>query len=87
MQESNTKSSPWWKPALTVFSQVSGWIVVPLVLALIVGKNLDVRFGTEPWLFIGAAGVAFAVSTFGIVRTASAYMRDIAKESKNNEPK
>ncbi|MDO8483270.1 MAG: AtpZ/AtpI family protein, partial [bacterium] len=74
MTESDTESSPWWKPALTVFSQVSGWIVVPLVLALIVGKNLDARFDTEPWLFIGATCVGFAISTFGIVRTTFAYM-------------
>ncbi len=88
MQESDPKSGPWWKPALKVFSQISGWIVVPLILALIIGKNLDTHFATQPWIFIVSTCVGFAVSTFGIVRTAYSYMEEIRKESeKSNGPK
>lgn len=88
MQEGDTNSGPWWKPAMKVFGQVSGWIVVPLILALIIGKNLDARWGTAPWMFIGTTCVGFAVSSFGIVRTAYVYMRDIKKEDgKTNESK
>ncbi len=63
-----------------MFSQVSGWIVVPLLLALIVGKKFDTHFGTAPWLFLGATALGFAVSSFGIVRTAFAYIRNIKHE-------
>lgn len=79
--ENESKRQPWWKPALTVFSQISGWIVVPLLLALIIGKKLDTHFGTAPWIFLGATALGFAVSSFGIVRTAFAYIRDIAKDN------
>jgi F0F1-type ATP synthase assembly protein I len=67
----------WWKPAVEIFSRVSGYIVVPVVLALIVGKYLDNRFNTKPWIFLGLTGVAFLISSFSIVRTVSKYMKEI----------
>ncbi|MDO8620071.1 MAG: AtpZ/AtpI family protein [bacterium] len=86
--EKITKREPWWKPALTVFGEVLGWIVVPLLLALIVGKKLDTHFGTAPWIFLGATAVGFAVSSFGIVRTAFTYILNIKNEDgKSTESK
>ncbi len=86
--ENESKREPWWKPALTVFGEILGWIVVPLLLALVVGKKLDAHFGTAPWIFLGATAVGFAVSSFGIVRTAFTYIRDIKHENgKSNESK
>ena len=41
--ESNKKEVPWWQPALTVGSQVTGWIAGPIILALFAGKWLDKR--------------------------------------------
>ncbi len=86
--ESEPKNKLWWKPAVAVFGQVSGWIIVPLVLALILGKYLDGRFGTEPWLFIGLTCVGFLISSFGIVKVAFAHIRDSKNENgKPTEPK
>ncbi len=86
--ENESKREPWWKPAITVFGQVSGWVVVPLLLALMLGKYLDGRLGTKPWLFLGLTCVGFAVSSFGIVRVTVAYMREIKKDDgKYTEPK
>ena len=72
-----------WKPALEIFSQVSGWIAGPIILALIAGKALDTHFGTKPWIFLGLTAVAFLVSSFGIVRVVSDYMKRIEEENKN----
>lgn len=69
----------WWKPGVEIFSKVSGWIAVPIVLALISGKALDTHFGTKPWIFLGLTGIAFLISSFGIVRVISKYMKDMAK--------
>ncbi len=79
--ENESKREPWWKPALTVFGEALGWIVVPLLLALIIGKKLDAHLGTAPWIFLGATAVGFAISSFGIVRTAFAYIRNIKNEN------
>lgn len=70
----------WWKPAVQIFGQVSSWVIVPVVGALILGKYLDLRYGTKPWLFLILTGLAFLVSTFGIVRTLDTYLQKIKKE-------
>ncbi len=75
MLENNKKS--FWVPALEIFSQVSSWIVGPIIFALIVGKYLDGRFDTKPWIFLGFTGMAFIVSAYGIVKVVSKYMKNI----------
>jgi len=76
------KNNIWWKPAIEIFSRVSGYIIGPIILALIVGKYLDTRFGTKPWIFLGLTGIAFIISSFSIVRTVGKYMKEIEEENK-----
>ncbi|MEX2029273.1 MAG: AtpZ/AtpI family protein [Candidatus Paceibacterota bacterium] len=72
-----------WRPAIEIFIQVSTWIVAPIVLALVFGKMLDMRFETRPWIFLTFSGLAFLISSFGIVRAVSKYIKDIEKKNKN----
>jgi len=74
-----------WKPAIEIFSQVSTWVVVPIVLALIFGKMLDAHYGTRPWIFLVFTGVAFMISSFGIVRVISKYIKKIQEENKQEK--
>lgn len=70
---------PWWKQGVELFSEVSTWIFVPIILALIGGKALDNRYGTKPlWLLI-FAGVSFLISAYGIMRTVRNYMKKLKK--------
>lgn len=78
----NMNNNPLWKLGLEIFSQVSGWIVGPVIAALVLGKYLDGRYGTKPWIFLGLTGFAFLVSTFGIVKIVSQYIKKIAEEDK-----
>ncbi len=71
----------WWRSGLEIFYKVSGYIVIPVVLALILGKALDNYFNTKPWIFLGLTGVAFIVSSYSIVYTVSRYMKSIEKEN------
>ncbi|MES2315441.1 MAG: AtpZ/AtpI family protein [Patescibacteria group bacterium] len=81
MQENTgNNNKPWWEPAVEIFSQVSGWIAGPIILALIAGKWLDSHFGTKPWIFLGLTGVAFIISIFGIIKVVSKYMKKIEQE-------
>ena len=79
MDESAPKE-PWWKPAVEILGQVTTWIVVPIVAALILGKWLDGRYGTKPWIFLGLTGIGFVISTFGIVLIMGRYLRKLEKE-------
>lgn len=78
MVENNDKK-PFWEPALEIFSKVSGWIAGPIIFALILGKYLDGKFDTKPWIFLGLTGLAFFISTYGIVKVVSEYMKKIEK--------
>ena len=62
---------------MAIMSQVSTWIVVPIVLALVVGKWLDTRYGTKPVIFLTLAGVGFLFSCYGITRAVRDYMKTI----------
>jgi F0F1-type ATP synthase assembly protein I len=76
---------PWWKPAFEVFSEISTWIAVPIIIAVITGKALDSRFGTKPWIFIGFVIFAFIISSFGLVRSVKRYADRIKKIEKEEK--
>jgi F0F1-type ATP synthase assembly protein I len=82
-KEDNTKRAPWWQPALVLFMKLSGWIAGPVLLGVIVGKWLDRKYNTEPWLFLVTVGVAFFLSMFGIIRDSIREIKRIEKEEKN----
>jgi F0F1-type ATP synthase assembly protein I len=71
---------PWWKPAMQVFSEISVWISVPIILAVIVGNKLDVHYGTKPKLLAIFALVSFIISSFGIFRTVRKHADKIKKQ-------
>lgn len=77
---------PWWRDGVQIFTQVSVWIVVPILLALFVGKSLDAHFGTKPIIFLVFAGVGFLFSCLGIVRVINKYMKEI-KDLANKDQK
>ena len=76
-----------WKHAVQIFTQVSVWIIVPILLALFVGKMLDAHFGTKPIIFLILAGVGFLFSCLGIIRVVKKYIKeitDLADKNKKN---
>ncbi|MCK9581874.1 MAG: AtpZ/AtpI family protein [Methanoregula sp.] len=66
----STKETPFWQPALLMFSRLSGWIIGPIILGIFIGKWLDNKYDTAPWLFLASVGVAFIISMIGLVRDA-----------------
>ena len=76
-ENSSNNSNIWWKSGVEIFSQVSVWIVAPIVLALVFGKMLDTRYGTKPIIFLILAGIGFLITCFGIVRIVRKYIKDI----------
>lgn len=76
---------PWWQPSIVLFGRLSGWIAGPVILAIFLGKWLDEKYKTDPWFFLSLTGVAFLVSSFGIVRDSLREMKKIEKESQKEE--
>ncbi len=79
------EKTPWWEPAVAIFSRVSGWIAGPIIVSLILGKYLDGKFGTKPWIFLTLTALAFFISTFGIVRVVGKYMKKMEDENKDKK--
>lgn len=66
---------------MILFGRLSGWIAGPVILAVFLGKWLDKKYNSEPWLFLLSVGVAFMISSFGIVRDSISEMDKIKKEA------
>jgi len=77
----SAEPTAWWQPALFMFGRMSGWIIVPVLLALFVGRWLDNKFSTEPWLLLATVGLSFVISMFGIIKDAFREFKKIERES------
>ena len=75
---------PSWAPAVQIMSEISTWIVVPIVLALIGGKALDTRFGTKPIIFLSLTGFAFLITCFGMFKVVKNYMKKLKEAEKKD---
>ncbi len=86
LEEEKNKKGIWWKPAVEIFSEISTWIAMPIILALIAGKALDKHYGTAPWMLLILAGIGFLISSFGIVRSVKRFVEKTKEEikKKNN---
>ena len=74
---SHQTSGPWWKAGVQVLSEVSTWIVVPIVCALVFGKMLDAHYGTKPKIFLVFAALGFLVTCYGIYKIMKDYMKKL----------
>jgi F0F1-type ATP synthase assembly protein I len=78
----DNKNIAWWKPGLVIFSKVSASVAIPIVLALFIGKYLDKKYNSEPWIFLGLTAIAFIISIFSIWRNVKKYIDDLEKKEK-----
>lgn len=78
----NESQKPWWQAGMVVFAEVTGWIAIPIIVALFLGRYLDEKYDSEPWFYLGLTGAAFVVSSIGIVIIASKYIKQIERENK-----
>lgn len=75
----------WWKPAVQIFSEVSTWIAVPIIVALIIGKALDNHYGTKPLMLLILAGIGFLISSYGIVKAVKKFIEKTKQEVEKNK--
>lgn len=75
----------YYRLAWRIFGDFSGTIAVPAVLAALLGKWLDGRYGTEPRYLILLLVLALAVTAYAVVKKAKVYRK--AYESLMNQEK
>lgn len=66
------------------FGRMSGWVAGPVVIALLLGKWLDRRYGTAPYLFIVFIAVGFVASIYGIMKESRRYLRQQEEKDKKD---
>lgn len=81
--QKDTQQKPWYRDALMMFARLSGWIVGPLVVALVVGKWLDDKFGTEPFIFVGLTVLAFVVAMGKLVSETTRHYHSFAPKEED----
>jgi F0F1-type ATP synthase assembly protein I len=68
MLEGQKANSPWWQSGLQLFARLSAWICGPIIIAVFLGKYLDTKFHSDPWLFLATVVATFVFSIIQIVR-------------------
>lgn len=61
---------------LRIVGDFGATIAVPVVLLALLGKWLDARWGTRPWLLIAGFALAAAISALSILKKAKRYGRE-----------
>lgn len=72
----------WWRDSMFLFFNISGYVVGPLLAALFIGKWLDQKWGTEPWVFVFATLSAFILSSIGIVVETRKFLKELEQKDK-----
>ncbi|MBU1131971.1 AtpZ/AtpI family protein [Patescibacteria group bacterium] len=76
------KKNSWWQQPLELFAQIAGWLVFPILIALVLGQWLDKKFNTAPTLYLACVGIAFVISIVGMIRQSMIAMKKIDKIGK-----
>ncbi len=82
--ENKNKDISWWKPGIILFTKVSIYIIVPIILALYIGKYLDKKYHTAPWVFLILTFISFLMSLFIVWKNFKKYIKKLEEENENN---
>ena len=77
-------TKPWWRDGIMLFTKVSAYIAVPIVIASLVGKSLDKKYNTN-YIFYVSICIAFILTMLLIWREVKVYKKNIYKEENKNE--
>lgn len=85
MEKKNEIIPPWWRDGLVNFAKVSASIAIPIIIALYLGRYLDTKWGSAPWIFLGLTAIAFVVSLVSIYISMVKYIKDLEETEKSGK--
>jgi F0F1-type ATP synthase assembly protein I len=74
-------------PVFRLVAVTTAWIVGPVISGAIVGRWLDRKFNSDPWLFLATIGFCFIVSMFGLIMEALKEFKKIERSETDMEKK
>lgn len=81
----NYDRNNWLQVGLRMFAESTGWIAIPVVGALFLGRWLDNKYDTYPLFFLGVTMMAFVISSIGLGVTGVKYIKMMEKIEKSKE--
>lgn len=63
-------------------ANISAWIAFPVIIGLYLGKWLDQKFGTDPWLFLTTIALFFLISLYGLYNSMKKEAKRLGKNIK-----
>ncbi len=75
----NMTKPPYWQESLAIFSRLSGWVLLPLIAGVFLGRWLDKIYSSDPKWFLIVTGVAFVVSMIGLIVQAKKEFKKFSK--------
>ena len=76
----NQIEKPWWREGVLLSAKVSAYIAVPIIIASFIGKYLDKKYNTDPYIFFITIGLAFLLTIFMIWREVKKYKKSLENE-------
>ena len=76
-----TDDQNYQRQGLQLFFELSGWLIGPIVVALMLGQWLDAKYQTKPWIFLTCLTLAFIATCIGIVKATKDFIKDIEKRN------
>ncbi len=69
---------------MRVFTRISAWIIGPVLVSAFIGRYLDTKFGTTPWILGVGLAISFTISMIMIVKIAKKYDTEILHENNDD---
>ncbi|HLP86253.1 MAG TPA: AtpZ/AtpI family protein [Candidatus Paceibacterota bacterium] len=85
MEDNKNIKKPWWRDGVIIFTKVSAYIAVPVILASFIGKYLDNKYNTGSLIFYVSIAIAFLCTIYMIWKEMKAYKKKVEKEEGSNE--
>lgn len=77
---SNNNDKTWLRDAFLMLSRLSIWVAMPVIFASFLGKYLDEKFGTRPWIVTAFIIIAFNVSIVVLIWETNKVFKDVEKK-------
>ena len=77
MKNSQPKNKKAWVSSLNLAFQLGYTIAIPLVALTLLGRFLDKKFGTSPWLLIAGVIISLIITSWFIFIKINRIMSDL----------
>ncbi len=74
--ENNKKVSILNNEYIKIFTEISAWIIGPILISLFIGNYFDNKLNTTPWILGVSLALSFTISMIKIVKIASKYSKN-----------